>query len=534
MPFAQINFPQKVGKTNLGIKEIGCFITGDANLLEKIGVHVDPYALNTFYTQHNLYTYDLTDKANDDITWSTVTKYHPQLVVKQIGGAGFPTSDLAQVEFRYQSVQNPWIDKVKSIPNMITHFCTVNHAADHSIIDSYDGKVKTPAEYEHVYGKPVAWATFVNNVPAPVHPVVTPKPVVNPVYITVQPGWGLEAVAQKAGFKDYTLPARWAAIAKLNGSNNWQDYNAHLQPGQRVMVSNGGHGEGEDTTATSLPVSEVIPAPVVAPVIPPAPVEPEAPAAPVITYEPFTDTMSLVTREGAKSYNFEINMAIQNFQTGTEFKAVGKATLANNDAYYMESDNFRADDETQRKPVGVKTIDLMFPPKEEVASTPEVPAADTLPVAEDNTRTPATIPVTTLPAAPITPTVSPANLPWQRTMKLFMNPVPYIVKEDMKVYNFETGNDEIAVKEGSIVKVGGKFLYNGSYYYRSQSSIDKGTWYGFLVTSLVKQDATNTPFNTNDDINTLEYEAMAINKSKMSKINRAATAHHLLSRLKIK
>lgn len=534
MPFAQINFPQKVGKTNLRIEEIGCFITGDANLLEKIGVHVDPYALNTFYTQHNLYTYDLTDKANDDITWSTVTKYHPQLVVKQIGGAGFPTSDLAQVEFRYQSVENPWIDKVKSIPNMITHFCTVNHAADHSIIDSFDGKVKTPAEYEHVYGKPVAWATFVNNVPAPAHPVVTPKPVVNPVYVVVQPGWGLEAVAQKAGFRDYALPARWAAIAKLNGSNNWQDYNAHLQPGQRVMVSNGGHGEGEDTTATSLPVSEVIPAPVVAPVIPSAPVEPEAPAAPVITYEPFTDTMSLVTREGAKSYNFEINMAIQNFQTGTAFKAVGKATLANNDTYYMESDNFRADDETQRKPVGVKTIDLMFPPKEEVAATPEVPAADTLSAAEDNTSTPATIPVTTLPAAPITPTVPLADLPWQRTMKYFVNPMVYVAKEDTSLFSFPSGDVIKQLPKGKRGKIAGRFTFAGGFYYRTQASVEAGTWEGFLVTDLERENAKNCLFDTNDDINHLGYEAMAINKDKMSKINRAATAHHLLSRLKIK
>jgi hypothetical protein len=75
MPFAQIAYKQFVGNSHLGIDEIGCFDTADSNLLEKVGVHVDPPTLNIFYTQRKLYTYDLTDKANDDITWSTVTKY---------------------------------------------------------------------------------------------------------------------------------------------------------------------------------------------------------------------------------------------------------------------------------------------------------------------------------------------------------------------------------------------------------------------------------------------------------------------------
>src|SRR2546421_12934291 len=133
MPYAQTAFPkQTVGDSKLTFPEVGCFVGADSNILEKVGVHVDPPTLNTFYTQKKLYTYDLTDKANDDITWSTVTKYCPQLVVNQIGGAGFPNSDLAQVEFRYKSHTGA----------MVTHFCAVNSAADHSIIDSYDGKVK--------------------------------------------------------------------------------------------------------------------------------------------------------------------------------------------------------------------------------------------------------------------------------------------------------------------------------------------------------------------------------------------------------
>ena len=55
-------------------------------------------------------------------------------------------------------------------------------------------------------------------------------------YVQVRSGWGLSSVAKAAGFRDYGSSARWAAIAKLNGSNNWQTFNRNLKPGQKVRV----------------------------------------------------------------------------------------------------------------------------------------------------------------------------------------------------------------------------------------------------------------------------------------------------------
>lgn len=55
-------------------------------------------------------------------------------------------------------------------------------------------------------------------------------------YVTVQAGWGLSSVAQAAGYSDAGSEARWAAIAALNGSGNWQAYNASLKAGQSVRV----------------------------------------------------------------------------------------------------------------------------------------------------------------------------------------------------------------------------------------------------------------------------------------------------------
>jgi hypothetical protein len=543
MPFAQLAYKQFVGSSHLGINEVGCFLVSDANLLQKIGVTVDPPTLNTFYTQHKLYTYDLTDKANDDITWSTVTKYCPQLVVNQIGGAGFPNSDLAQVEFHYRSVQHPTLPNGQ--PNMITHFCAVNSAADHSIIDSWDGKVKTPAEYEHVYGQPIAWATFTFHTPqttptAPVAaPVSAPAAVVPPSQPAPQP-------APPAPSKLYLPPSVWIwhiykeggpytlpyAIGALDpkmfngltydilGNPAPHVYIIQTQMFGKVAIYAGpdtvaqfpgtGHGEGE---STSVPVSEVVPAPTMAP----------APdAAPSVVYTRFEQPMELVTNKDAHTINFESGNVAGDLPEGTPFVAVGKATLPNGgDVYFMDDNSFGIADERQSTPitVGVKTIDL----------SPAKTAS-----AADTSATNPSSPVTTSSTASGSYNISETSLPWQKTFTAFMGPMKYIVKDDMKVYDFATGNDEKDVSRGDPITVGGKFQYAGALYYRAQSSIDKGTWYGFPVTSLVKQDANNTPFNTHDDINQLGSEIESISKAKHIAIKAGGTADGILTKLKLK
>lgn len=64
-----------------------------------------------------------------------------------------------------------------------------------------------------------------------------PAPAPQGQFVTVQAGWGLSNVAQAAGYGDAGSSARWAAIAELNGSNNWQAFNAALKPGQSVRVA---------------------------------------------------------------------------------------------------------------------------------------------------------------------------------------------------------------------------------------------------------------------------------------------------------
>lgn len=177
MTYAQINYQQKVGNSNLTIAEIGCFDTADCNLLEAVGIEVDPATLNQFYTDNGIYTYDFTDRANDDITWGSVSRYDADISVREIGGAGWPQDNLAIVEFSYISSHTG---------ARITHFCKVADWQNQMIVDSYDGVTKKAGTGTY-YGEPVAWATFAYNPPAPTPPppapaVAAPQPQANITY----------------------------------------------------------------------------------------------------------------------------------------------------------------------------------------------------------------------------------------------------------------------------------------------------------------------------------------------------------------
>jgi hypothetical protein len=529
MPYAQIAYKQTVGNSRLDISEIGCFLVADANTLEKVGVHVDPPTLNTFYAQHKLYSYDLTDRANDDITWSTVTKYCPQLVVNQIGSSGFPNSDLAIVEFRYMDHTG----------REITHFCAVNHAADQSIIDSWDGHVKFPNEYEHVYGKPIAYATFIYHTPettpagihnapvsAPAAVAPTPQPVPQaPNKLYLPPSVWIWHIYKPEG--PYTLP--YALKGTLNpkmfggltydilGNPAPHIYLIQTQMFGKVAIYAGpdtvaqfpgvGHGEGESTSA---PVS-----------------------APAIVYDRFPQSMQLVTKPGAHAVNFESGTAVKDFEPDTPFEAVGKATFPDNVTYYMDDNSFGIADQTQRTPimVGVKTDDLSPAPKHDAAQptynviTP--PGTVTIPPHDASTMPEPPNPVDSVHS-------------WKGTFTPIIkgdskeNPqsVMYVAKGNMEVYDFVTGNDRRPVKKNLPIPVVGTFMFANRLYYLAESSFKKGTWYGFPVASLRRQNAKDTPFNTNDDINQLGHEIESITKNQA--VIKARSAGGFLSRFKFK
>lgn len=551
--FGQIHYEQRLGNSGLTLAEAGCYVTAFSNLLDKVGVNIDPPTLNDFFLNHGVFLYDKQDHAYDDLYWGAVSKYCLQMVVSQTGGASWPTSDLAVVEFYYKSHTGA----------MVTHFCAVNNVADHSIIDSWDGLVKTPAQYEGLYGNPVAWATYVYHTPvttpaetAPAVPVSVPTaaasvpqpPAPASAKQLVLPQlnnghyYGPWHVYKPGG--PYTLPY---AIGALNvfkygpltydilGNPAPNIYLIKTQSFGEVAIYAGpdtiaqfpeGHGEGE-----SLPVAEVVPAPTAAP---------EEPTQPAVTYVRFKDEagnpepMSLVTKEGAQKVDFLTGQVAENLAAGTPFKAVGKATLANNDTYYMNDNDFGIADETQRTqlPHGIKTSYL------ELAPAPAAEPAPTVNVVESPGTVHFQVHDSTEPdvADKAEPATQDAELPWQRYYRGFMNPVTYVAKEDTTLYEFPSGNVVKEVKQGAHGEIAGRFPFAGALYYRTKASADDGTWKGYPVTALERQNPRNTPMNTpeDSDITELGDQAQAISKTKHLSIKAGATAQGLLSRLRKK
>jgi hypothetical protein len=143
------------------INQIGCFLTAFCNLEERLGRSIDPLSLNAVFRDRGIYI-DVDDGVRDDLGWGSITAYDPHVIATQTG-AGWPNSNNAIVKFHYRSIQTG---------QMIDHFCLV---ADHNaktIVDSWDGQVKSPG----VYGEPVAYAVYGDNTPQAVAPVTTVNP----------------------------------------------------------------------------------------------------------------------------------------------------------------------------------------------------------------------------------------------------------------------------------------------------------------------------------------------------------------------
>lgn len=168
MAYGQKNYLQIQGiNGRYRIDQIGCFLTAFCNLLERFGVQeIDPVALNSIFVNRGIYI-DVDDGVRDDLGWQSITAYNGQIVVTATG-TGVPPTSNAIIKVHYRSISNPTLPNGK--PNMIDHFCLVADAAAGTIVDSWDGAVKS----WNVYGGPVAWAAYANNTPQPVQPPPAP------------------------------------------------------------------------------------------------------------------------------------------------------------------------------------------------------------------------------------------------------------------------------------------------------------------------------------------------------------------------
>lgn len=222
MAYGQKNYNELQGiNGKYRISQIGCFLTSFCNLLERYGKAKSPLELNAIFRDRGIYL-DVDDGIRDDLAYSSITRYDPDITIVR-SGKGAPTTNDCIVKFNYRSGGGLFN----------THFALVADASKGIILDSYDGVLKN----WNAYGGPIEWYEYRNNKPAPVAVQPAPTtPAFNGQEITILPGWGLSHAAQAAGFSDWKEPSRWAAIASLNGSSNWNDFNSKLYAGQRIKV----------------------------------------------------------------------------------------------------------------------------------------------------------------------------------------------------------------------------------------------------------------------------------------------------------
>lgn len=479
MAFGQINYQEKVGNGPYTIAEIGCFVTAFANLLtERFGEPMDPEGLNNFFTQRGVYLSDPGDGAGvkDELAWGSVSSYDPTVHVIATGGEGWPQNSNAIVKFYYKSQRTgQWT----------THFCLVNDVASHTIVDSWDGRVKEPGEY----GTPVAWAEYAKAAPQPVAPVPVethPAPApAGPEYdgnsITVQPGWGLSNAAAAAGYPDAGNPLRWEAIAALNGSNNWQAFNAGLKPGQRIIV-------GKYTPPVSQPT-------------PPAPAAPSKPANTVYTKLDISNPNMVTNRQPTHVWKLDfVNdahaTADHDLPQDTPVVVYGKAQRTDGDkpCYYMTQEDFGNADTSgvPNNNRGINTVDLSPAP-----ATP-APAAPTQPTTPAASAAPENADTTSPNEGKVEVKVLPPNPnKWMQTFTSFMGPVKYIAKETVVIkeaQGLENADGSLThpnqeLVKGMIVEMGGRFTGpDGNQYMRTAKSVAAGLWYEIPEDAVMRED----------------------------------------------
>ena len=497
MAYGQINYQQKVGNSNLTIAEIGCFVTSFCNLFEDFGVNVDPPTLNNFFESNGVYTYDVTDHANDDITWGSGSAFNGNLVLDSVvNSGGWPQTNEAIVKFYYKSHSG----------YMTTHFCKVADWTKQLIVDSWDGKVKSPGTY---YGEPVAHATYHFNqpapppAPAPVQPAVAPPAQTGaPNYdgnsITVQPGWGLSNVAEAAGWPDFGQPARWQAISSLNGSNDWQTYNRDLKAGMRIVV-----GKYE------------APAPAPAPAAPVAPSEPAKQAN--IEYSKWEGPANFETNKNP-THKWQLDFVNDAHATSAAdlplnapFVVYGKAQRTDGDkpVYLMNQEDFGDADTTgvPHNNTGINIVDLT-------------------PVTAPSNPAPAAAPTVPAPAAPTEGEAE--NIPvkvikWQDTINVYPNPVKDEVINNTLVKDLEGVKPDQQLVATQPVTIAGDQTVNGVKYGFTPNSLANKTYYGIPLTELKQLSTTSE-----DD--SLFAEILDGIESDGEKVVEAAKANGLVSR----
>lgn len=171
---------------NLGGTGGGTLIIAQANLLQilNLGHETDPAELDAYYQENDVY------HAEKRLKWWSLNKYDSTISIKQLS-TGWPETNNCIVRFHCLSQTEPtyMVDGVQT-PNFIDHYCVMVDWESRTIIDSYDGELKSGEPY----GIPLGYAEYTAtellqpNVESPEHRYIW------------QPGDTMVMVAKRLGF----------------------------------------------------------------------------------------------------------------------------------------------------------------------------------------------------------------------------------------------------------------------------------------------------------------------------------------------
>lgn len=469
MAHAQTQYPQTQGiRGKYTIHDIGCFITGFANLLTyRFGQNVDPLTINNILRDTDRYI-DVDDGIRDDVGWQHVSYINGNIVVSKIG-KGWPSSRNAILKFNYQSPRTR---------QFVTHFCLVEDPAAKTIVDSWDGKVK-----QNPYGEPLEYAEYVNVAQSvtPAQPP-TPQPVTPPVQVDYS-GKQLFLPAAAGTWRVYKESGPYYVgkeIGKLQpGHPSFAPgltYDILGNPQRYVyLIQTEAFGRvaiyaGPDTIAEFRDR--------------PAPAPQPAPAAPKpanIQYSRLETPLNLVTKHNPTKWwdlgfdEYKNARPAAELPAATPFRAFGKAQRTDLDkpVYYMTEEDFgNADqDGTPNNNNGINTVDLAFPPEPTPAPVVPQPEPEAVNESTDEEKIP----------------VNVVHNDWKLSFKV-NSAGEYTANTSTKVYDLNNPEAEPQqLVRGQTVKVAGMFTKDGINYYRTKKSEANNVWYGIPEISLQEE-----------------------------------------------
>lgn len=144
------DYTQPFGLDGLPIATHGSLLVASCIILERFGSATDPVTLDAYLKQFG---------GVEELDVTIPCRYDGGIAISVANERGMPTTSNAIVQFT----------RTTEPGDSIEHYCAVHRIEGNAvvIIDSLDGQVKFPAEYEPLYGTPIRWWSYSSVVAVP-------------------------------------------------------------------------------------------------------------------------------------------------------------------------------------------------------------------------------------------------------------------------------------------------------------------------------------------------------------------------------